>query len=112
MKNKKIIIFMPSMEGGGVEKNLIILANYLAKKLNRITLITYDNHFRSKLDKKIKLISSKNKKSSSKKYIKYFLCLILLIKELLKDKGLVISFQANIYCIILSVILGFKVLTN
>ena len=35
MKNKKIIIFMPSIEGGGVEKNLIIITNYLAKKFNR-----------------------------------------------------------------------------
>ena len=30
--NKKVIIFMPSIEGGGVEKNLFIVSNYLAKK--------------------------------------------------------------------------------
>ena len=28
---KKLIIFMPSIEGGGVEKNLFIVSNYLAK---------------------------------------------------------------------------------
>ena len=30
---KKLILFMPSMEGGGVEKNIIIIANYLAENL-------------------------------------------------------------------------------
>tara|TARA_B100001029_G_scaffold86672_1_gene71141 strand:+ start:261 stop:386 length:126 start_codon:yes stop_codon:yes gene_type:complete len=29
---KKIIFFMPSFEGGGVEKNITIIANYFAKK--------------------------------------------------------------------------------
>ena len=28
----RLVIFMPSMDGGGVEKNLIIISNYLAKK--------------------------------------------------------------------------------
>ena len=31
--HKKLIFFMPSMEGGGVEKNLVIIANYFIKKL-------------------------------------------------------------------------------
>jgi len=30
---KKLIIFMPSIEGGGLEKNLYIISNFLAKKL-------------------------------------------------------------------------------
>ena len=29
---KKILFFMPSFEGGGVEKNLILVANFFAKK--------------------------------------------------------------------------------
>jgi hypothetical protein len=28
--SKKIIMFMPSIEGGGVEKNFFIIANYLS----------------------------------------------------------------------------------
>ena len=28
---KRLIFFMPSMEGGGVEKNLILIANYISK---------------------------------------------------------------------------------
>ena len=31
---------MPSIEGGGVEKNLFLITNYLSKELNNITLIT------------------------------------------------------------------------
>jgi len=29
---KKLIIFIPSIEGGGVEKNLFIISNYLKDK--------------------------------------------------------------------------------
>ena len=31
-KNKKLIFFIPSIEEGGVEKNLFVVANYLVKK--------------------------------------------------------------------------------
>ena len=34
MANKKIIIFNPSIEDGGVEKNLFIISNYLANKIS------------------------------------------------------------------------------
>ena len=41
---KKIVIFNPSIEGGGVERNLVIIANYLSKKTERkIYFILYDN---------------------------------------------------------------------
>ena len=39
MKKKKLIIFMPAIEGGGVEKNLFIISNFLAKKISNITLV-------------------------------------------------------------------------
>ena len=39
VKNKKkLIIFMPSIEDGGVEKNLFLISNYLSHKINSITL--------------------------------------------------------------------------
>ena len=34
-KNKKLIIFIPSVEDGGVEKNLYILSKYLSKKFQK-----------------------------------------------------------------------------
>ena len=62
-KNQKnIIFFMPSIEGGGVEKNLVIIANYFVKKFSKISLITYDNRFNKLFDKKIKIINVENKK--------------------------------------------------
>ena len=33
MKQKKIIMFMPSIERGGVEKNFFIISNFLQKKI-------------------------------------------------------------------------------
>ena len=60
MKRKRLIIFMPSIEGGGVEKNLFIISRYLVKKIKDISLITVSNSFRKKFDKKLKFISAKN----------------------------------------------------
>ena len=97
---KNLILFMPSIDGGGVEKNLIIIANYLIKKFQKVTIITYDRKFISKFDKKIEIISFKKKSSGEKKYYKYFVCIVLLIKEYFKKKQiLVLSFQANIYAV-------------
>ena len=33
MQIKSLILFMPSIEGGGVEKNLIIISSYFSKKI-------------------------------------------------------------------------------
>ena len=38
------------MEGGGVEKNLILIANYFVKKIS-LSLITYQNKFNKELDR-------------------------------------------------------------
>ena len=37
---KELILFMPFIGGGGVEKNLFILSNYLSKKFKKITICT------------------------------------------------------------------------
>ena len=78
---------MPSMEGGGVEKNIIIISNYLSKFINNLKLITYDKKkFKSHFNKNIKIISPKFKKKKISKYFKYFQCLLLLVKEVLYKK--------------------------
>ena len=69
---KKIIIFIPHIRGGGVEKNFFIISNYLAKKIKNISVITVNKECKSKLDKKIKLISPESSKwKNSSIYIKY-----------------------------------------
>lgn len=111
---KKIIIFMPSIEDGGVEKNLFLISNFLIKKINNISIITISNKFKNKFNKKIKLIFFNN---SFFNYLgrrkKFFLCLFLLFLELIKDKNiLVFSFQGNIYCTLLCKILGVKIIVR
>ena len=37
---RKLLIFIPSIEDGGVEKNLYMLADYLYKNLNYLEIVT------------------------------------------------------------------------
>lgn len=109
---KKVIIFIPSIEDGGVEKNLFIISNFLAKKINNLKLITTTDTQKKKFSKKINYISYKGILFDNfNRRIKYFLCLILLLKEYFKNKNIIIlSFQANLYCIIFAKIFGLKVI--
>ena len=102
MKNKYLVIFMPSIEGGGVEKNLFIIANYLSSKNNNITLITASSGLDQKF-KNINILKPKLSflKNTSRKF-KYLICLFELLKLILSEKDIsVFSFQANLYCIII-----------
>ena len=49
---------MPSIEGGGVEKNFFIISNFLAKKIQKVTLVTAEKNLSKKL-KGIKIIYKK-----------------------------------------------------
>ena len=114
MKQKKLIIFMPSIEGGGVEKNLFIISNYLANKINDISLITISNNFKKKFNKKIRFISLKsNFWDTVGRRKKFLLSLWLLIIEILKDRNiLVLCFQGNIYCTLLCKIFKIKIIVR
>ena len=52
---KKLIIFIPSIEEGGVEKNLFIVANYLAQKNIDIEVLTCNLNKSKYFNKKINL---------------------------------------------------------
>ena len=111
---KQLIIFNPSIEDGGVEKNLFLISNYLSSKGLNIKIICSDNKKRKKFNKKIKTIYPKNINfKNSGRYKKYFFCLILLIKEIIKNKNTsVISFQANIYALIICLFYKIKIITR
>lgn len=47
---KKLLIFIPSIEDGGVEKNLYIVTNFLANYIEDINIVTFNT------DKKKNLI--------------------------------------------------------
>ena len=56
MDKKKLVLFMPSIEGGGVEKNFFLIANFLSKKIDNLSIITTSAESKKKIDKKIILI--------------------------------------------------------
>lgn len=112
-QNKKLIVFMPSIEDGGVEKNLYILLNYLGHKIKNINLITYKKP-KIKFNKKINIITPvTNYFNFRGRYPKYFFCLFILFKILLFDKkNLVLSFQANIFTIALCYFFNIKIISR
>jgi len=112
---KKLIIFIPSIEDGGVEKNLFIISNYLSTKINNIELITCNNNYKNKFSSKINIISPNNNFFWNKKrIIKYLLCLIILFYRIIVNnrKVVIFAFQANIYAILISKILHVKIITR
>ena len=114
MNQKRLIIFMPSIEGGGVEKNLFIISDFLTKKINDISLITISKSFKKKFNKKIKFISPKlSFWDSLGRRKKFIVSLFLLLIEIFKDRNLtVFCFQGNIYCTLLCKLFGVKIIVR
>ena len=111
---KKLIIFIPSIEGGGVEKNLFIISNYLKDKIKNISIITISNRYKNRFTGRINFISPK---ANFWNYIgrrkKFFLGLFFLLLEILKDRNiLVFCFQGNVYCTILCKLLGIRIIVR
>ena len=111
-KKKELIIFMPSIEGGGVEKNLFIISDFLSKKINNIKIITADKKFKKNFNSNLKIICPKSLNlSNSGRRKKYVICLYILFQIFLKNKNYVVfAFQANLYCTILCKLFGIKVI--
>ncbi len=112
MKNK-IVFFMPLIRIGGVEKNLFVFSKFLSKKKD-VYICTSSKKFKYKFDKKIKFISPKKDiKNSYKQRLHYIVCLYSLFIFLIKNKNsIVISFQGNVYCVLLCKLLGIKILVR
>ena len=108
---KKIIFFMPSFEGGGVEKNIILIANHFIKKKLNISLITASKHAKKKIDGAVNFISPiGNSWNNYGRIPKYLICVLLLFKEYKNDKNFsVFCFQGNILCVIFCKLLNIKV---
>ena len=114
MKTKKIIIFIPSIESGGADKNLFIISNYLVNKFNNIYLITSSEKYKKKFDTKINFLSP-NLTIWSKfgRNLKSFISLLILIKTLFQNKdSIVLSFQSNLYAILICKIFSIKIITR
>ncbi len=105
---------MPSIEGGGVEKNLFLVSNYLAKKIKSLKVITISKKYKKKFNNSVKLITFKsNLWDNLSRRVKYFLSIILLINEIFKNKNIVVmSFQANIYCILICKLFSIEIISR
>ena len=111
---KKILVFIPHIRGGGVEKNFFLLTNFLAKKTSSVAVITVNKEYKSNLNKKIRIIAPKsNTWKNSPIYLKYFISIFFLILTLLKNNNyLIISFQANWYSILIAKLFNVKIISR
>ena len=58
-QKKGVIVFMPVIGTGGVEKNLFLITNYLSNKIKKVILCTTSKKISKNFDKKVKIISNK-----------------------------------------------------
>ena len=108
---KKIILFIPSIERGGVEKNLFIISKYLIKKNKNVYIVTSNTDYKDSFDKNIKVICPKSNKWINKnRIIKTFISIALLIGSFYNNRVLIISFQSNIVAILISKLFKFKII--
>ena len=109
--------YYPSIEGGGLEKNLFSLINSLSKKKYKINFFTYEDNTKSKkfnenyyFHKNINVITSSILPNIKHRYIKYILCTMRLFLSALTQKSIIVSFQGNILPIIIAKITNNKII--
>ena len=104
---KKIIFFCPSIEEGGVEKNLFLMVKTNFSEKFKTTIVTANYNKKIMFDKKVKFISTnKYDIGNLPRIIKSIFCSLLLIKIYFKDRNnILISYESNIFAIILAKIL-------
>ena len=109
--------YYPSIEGGGLEKNLFSLINSLSEKKYKINFITYEDNTKLKkfnenfyFHKNINVITSCILPNIKHRYIKYILCSIRLFFLVLTQKGIIVSFQGNVLPIIIAKITNNKII--
>jgi glycosyltransferase involved in cell wall biosynthesis len=108
---KKLVIYIPSIETGGVEKNLFYISDYLLKKNVDVYIVTGNTNKKKFFNNKIKFICPQSRKwNNSSRIVKTLICLGLIITKLpLKDIS-VLSFQSNVLVILLSKLLRLKII--
>jgi glycosyltransferase involved in cell wall biosynthesis len=112
MNQKKIIIFMPTIDGGGVEKNFFLITNYLSTKFKDISVISLSKSYQKELNPKIKFITFETKLPNSiGRRTKFIISLFLLFKKILSSRNsIVFCFQGLAYCTILCKLLSTKII--
>ena len=112
-KAKSLLIFIPSIENGGVEKNLYLIANYVAKTSLSVKILTAFKDKEKLFDKKIRIISLKRKNIIIKsRLIKTLITIALFIRYFYNKNIIILSFQSNIVAILLGFIFNKKVIVR
>ena len=107
---KKLVLFIPSIEGGGVEKNFFLIADHLSKIHKKIFVITANTKYKNIFNKKISIICpTSNVWKKKNRLVKTIISILLLIKNFDKDI-VILSFQSNLSAIFVSKIFGYKII--
>ena len=113
MIKKNILLFAPELGGGGVEKNLFLIANYFSGKFQKVSIISASPEYKNKFKKNIEFITPENKFliGIKNRRLKIIISLFLLIKYYFDNpKFTVLSFKGNLYCCLICKILGIKII--
>ena len=107
------IFFCPSIEEGGVEKNLFLISNFISS-FNKVFLITINTSKKKYFNNQIDFVSPKlNIFAKYPRILKSLIAAAILIKIILKlrnKKKTVISFQSNIIAIIICKLFKIKII--
>ncbi len=110
-KSKSVLIFIPSIENGGVEKNLYLIANYLAKRNISVKILTSFNNNKKFFDRRIKIISLKYKDDlTNSRFLKTLITIFLFFKYCCFKNDVIFSFQSNLTAILLASIFNKKII--
>jgi glycosyltransferase involved in cell wall biosynthesis len=111
--NKEIVIFCPSIEEGGVEKNLFTIGNYLSKNNIKVNIITANKNKKKFFNKNIIFCAPKTNFWNNKHRIfKAIVCAFFLIKNYYDKDCKILSFQSNLISILLANILNKQVIVR
>ena len=111
---KKIIFFCPSIEIGGVEKNLYKVINFFAHKNLDLYLITLSKNLGNKLNKKVKIINFNLFGDFNYPYfLKVIFCYLnYFLNFQFRNNNIFVSFQSNLYFILLAKLTGNKIVAR
>lgn len=112
INNKKILFFAPSIEEGGVEKNLFTVANFIANlNVYKVYVLTANRNKKKFFNKKINFVSpSTNYWSNKSRLLKTLICVKLFFTKINFNKILIFSFQSNLFAILIAKLLNLKVI--
>ena len=113
MIKRNVLLFAPMIGGGGVEKNLFLIANYFSSRFEKVSIISTSKEYKKKFNKNIEFITPTNDfwNKFKNRRLKIIICLFLLIKYFFQSqKFSVLSFQGNLYCCLLCKILRIKII--